>query len=72
MTLLDEPVDQRSQTTSARLGQLPLNHTASRFLRACMQCGLDLLDGPITIIHVFIDSAAPATQNGVSKMSTVL
>ena len=32
----------------------------------------DLLDAPITIIPIFIDSAAHATQNGVSKMSTVL
>ena len=32
----------------------------------------DLLDAPITIIPIFIDSTAPATQNGVSKMSTVL
>ena len=36
------------------------------------QCRPDLLDAPITIILIFIDSAAPATQNGVSKMSTVL
>ena len=41
-------------------------------LIACMQCGPDLLDGPITIIPVFIDSAAPATQSGVSKMSTAI
>ena len=32
----------------------------------------DLLDAPITIIPISIDSAAPANQNGVSKMSTVL
>jgi len=31
----------------------------------------DLLDAPITIIPISIDSAAHATQNGVSKMSTV-
>jgi hypothetical protein len=36
------------------------------------QCRPDLLDGPITIILIFINSEAPAIQNGVSKMSTVL
>ena len=30
----------------------------------------DFLDAPITIIQVFIDSAAPTTQSSVSKMST--
>ena len=32
----------------------------------------DLLDAPITIMPICIDSAAPATQDGVFKMSTVL
>jgi hypothetical protein len=36
------------------------------------QCRPDLLDAPITILSIFIDSIAAATQNGVSKMSTVL
>jgi hypothetical protein len=36
------------------------------------QCRPDLLDAPIMIILIFIDSAAPATQNGASKMNTVL
>jgi hypothetical protein len=31
-----------------------------------------LLDAPITILLIFIVSAAPATQNGVSKMSTAM
>ena len=31
------------------------------------QCRPDLLDAPITIILIFIHSAAPATQNGVPK-----
>ena len=39
---------------------------------AGMQRRPDLLDAPITILPIFIDSAAHATQNGVSKMSTVL
>ena len=37
-----------------------------------LQSRPDLLDAPITIIPSFIASTAPATQNGVSKMSTVL
>ena len=37
-----------------------------------MQRRPDLLDAPITILSIFIDSAAPATQNGVTKMSTIL
>ena len=32
----------------------------------------DLLDASITNLPISIDSAAPATQNGVTKMSTVL
>ena len=39
---------------------------------AGMQRRPDLLDAPITILPIFIDSAAHATQNGVSKMGTVL
>ena len=37
-----------------------------------MQRRRDLLDAPMTILHIPIDSAAPATQNGVSKMSAAL
>ena len=36
------------------------------------QCRPDLLDAPITILSICTDSIAAATQNGVSKMSTVL
>ena len=36
------------------------------------QCRPDLLEAPITIMVISSDSAAPATQNGVSKISTVL
>ena len=36
------------------------------------QCRAYFLDGPITMILIFINSEAPAIQNGVSKMSTVL
>ena len=32
----------------------------------------DLLHAPIPILFILTDSAAPATQNGVSKISTVL
>ena len=35
-----------------------------------MQRRPDFLEAPITIIPVFIDSAAPTTQSSVSKMST--
>jgi len=34
--------------------------------------GPDLLDAPITIVLIFINSAAPATQYGVSRINTVL
>ena len=37
-----------------------------------MQRRPDLLDAPVSILPISIDSAAPATQNGVSKMSIVL
>ena len=37
-----------------------------------MQRRPDLLDAPITIIPILTDSTAPATQNGVAKMITVL
>jgi len=36
------------------------------------QCRPDLLDAPITIIFIFMDSAGAATQNDVSEISIVL
>ena len=54
--------------------KIPISPTVSYHLSlmACMQRRPDLLDVLVMIIHSFMDSAAPATQNGVSKMSTVL
>ena len=39
---------------------------------ADMQRRPDLLDAPVSILLISIDSEAPASQNGVSKMSNDL